>query len=436
MQVSARAAFRRQPVVEVSTAPGRQGQLGTGELHRNVIRSREGFATLERDWERILAENGDANFYASFAWFHVMLFLAKDTPRDLRIVTFAHNGRIVGICPCHIVQRKARLVKLRSFELIGNVYSPERMLIAQKGYEDAVVAGLLDYVYADSRTAWDKLSFEGLSDYSVISERLEAEMARRALARRRIAQFGNLVTHFGGAGSPKDFLASLSKSMRQTIRSGINRMNREGAFDVLLVARPEHALERAFDDYYSIYAESWKKSESDPQFHRNLGRFMAHRDALRLFILYYKPGAGPAESRPLTVCDDLLEANRTIPDGYLPIAATLFLVHEGCAYYLKTAYREAYAQLSAGSVLFWFAVQQLLTDDRIAQIDHQIGEEPYKLRWNGTLRGQRYLYQADNPSSLRAALERWLERYAAPGWRWIRRLRQRAVAQKVGVQPQ
>src|SRR5688572_11777562 len=102
MQARAPAPFRRQPAVKLSPAPGRQDQLGVGELHRNVIRSREGFASLERDWERILADNGDANFYATFAWFHVMLFLAKDTPRDVRIVTFAHNGRIVGICPCHI----------------------------------------------------------------------------------------------------------------------------------------------------------------------------------------------------------------------------------------------------------------------------------------------------------------------------------------------
>src|SRR5207253_11183382 len=86
---------------------------------------------------------------------------------------------------------------------------------------------------------------------------------------------------------------------------------------------------------------------------------------------------------------------------------------------LKTAYREAFPQFSAGTVLFWFAAQYLLRNDAIREIDHQIGVEEYKLRWAGRVRGQRHVFHAFNPYSVRAALERWVERYAAPCWRFI-----------------
>ena len=376
-------------------------------LERKVLRSREEFLGLAHDWQRILSANGDARFYASFDWFSAMIFLAQDAPRELEVVVFSRRGEVVGICPCHIRARKVRRLPVRSFEMIGNVYSPERTLVVREGFEEAVARGLLDYLQGEARARWDILRFEGLPERSAMRARLEAEAAHRGIAGQCDVQFANLVTDFARARTPREFFASLSSNMRQMIRSKMNRLNRQGAFDILLVTSPEHDLQRAFDDYYTIYGDSWKKSESDPHFHRRLGLAMAEKGGLRLFVLYYRPGAGAA-GRPFTSIESPVEANRPVPRDYLPVAATLFLVHQGCGYFLKTAYREGFAELSAGTVLFWFTMQHLLGQDGVALVDHQIGDEAYKLRWGGAVREQRVLYQAYNPRSLRAAVLRAL----------------------------
>lgn len=376
-------------------------------LERKVLRSREEFLGLAHDWQRILSQNGDTRFYASFDWFAAQIGLAQDAPRDLEVLVFSRRGEIVGICPCHIRARKLRRLPVRAFELIGNVYSPERTLIVREGFEEAVARGLLDYLQGEARARWDVLRFEGLAERSAMRAHLEAEAARRGIAGRCVVQFANLVTDFTRTRTPRAFFSSLSANMRQMIRSKMNRLNRQGVFDILLVTSPEHDLQRAFDDYYAIYGESWKKSESDPHFHRRLGLAMAEKGALRLFVLYYRPGDGAA-SRPFASIDSPVQANRPIPRDYVPLAATLFLVHEGCGYFLKTAYREGFAELSPGTVLFWFTMQHLLGQDAVALIDHQIGDEAYKLRWGGAVREQRVLYQAYNPRSLRAAVLRAL----------------------------
>jgi CelD/BcsL family acetyltransferase involved in cellulose biosynthesis len=391
-----------------------------------VLRTREEFQSLREDWERLSAEADEPEFYLSFDWFHAVLHLAQDAPEQPYLVTVRSDGGLVAVLPGCLATRRLRLFSYRSLELIGNIYSPLRGCPVKPGHEDAVADALTEFLLDKGRDDWELLHFEAVSEHDAFMTRLLDRLRASGARARRVPQFENVVTDRPDSGGSVAYFQGLSKSLRQSVRSGINRMNREGDFDVVLVTKTGPDMENAMMDYYDIYGESWKREEGDPEFHRKLARHLAAKDRLRLFMLYYRErGEGEEEAEhPITSWEHMVEPDRLIPEGYFPVAACLFVVYGRQAYFLKTAYREDYRRFSPGSVLFWLAARNLFDAGQALVIDHQKGDESYKLRW-GEVHESRLAYQVAHPGSLRARLELWNEDRVIPklrtAKRWVRR---------------
>ena len=61
-----------------------------------------------------------------------------------------------------------------------------------------------------------------------------------------------------------------------------------------------------------------------------------------------------------------------------PVAAQLWLTHNGIASIYKLAYDEEATRYSAGTVLTAAMFEQALDVDRVAEVDYLNGDEPYK----------------------------------------------------------
>lgn len=142
-------------------------------------------------------------------------------------------------------------------------------------------------------------------------------------------------------------------------------------------------IERAIRVWTEIYNASWKIPEPFPDFMPELIRLCAHKGWLRMAIAFY---------------DDT------------PIAAQIWIVHQGRAAIYKLAYDEKYAEHSAGTLLTAFLMQHVLDVDQVDEVDYLIGDEPYKQDWVSARR-ERWGIVAYNPSTLRG-LAGWIREAA------------------------
>lgn len=150
------------------------------------------------------------------------------------------------------------------------------------------------------------------------------------------------------------YWAARSSRLRNTERRARKRLMAEHGMSVEIVKAPGPALDRALQDFESVYRDSWKQGEARPDFIRELVLLLAADGRLRLGVLRLQ---GVAQ------------------------AAQLWWVHEGVASIYKLAYRDSAARLGVGTVLSASLFQEVLDSGEARLIDYLNGSEPYKKDW-------------------------------------------------------
>lgn len=126
---------------------------------------------------------------------------------------------------------------------------------------------------------------------------------------------------------------------------------------------------RSWQDYQSIYEQSWKPREGSPAFLRRFAESEGVAGRLRLGIAH--------------------------ADGK-PVAAQFWTVDGGIAYIHKLAHLEEAKSLSPGSILSAAMFRHAIDEDRVKLIDFGNGDEPYKADWMEQVR-PRYRLEAFRP---------------------------------------
>ena len=204
-----------------------------------------------------------------------------------------------------------------------------------------------------------------LKDVGASSIRLDAMDARHpsfvtTLAAMRLAglqpftffSHGNWYLPASGLAF-EDYFATLPSRVRNTVRRGEKRLLTSGHVEILSCAANED-LERAVDAWQRIYAASWKRPEPFPDFMPGLIRLCAARRWLRMGIAYHEN---------------------------VPVAAQIWVVNAGRAAIYKLAYDQAFARLSAGTVLTARLMRHVLDEDRVDEVDYLVGDDGYKKDW-------------------------------------------------------
>ncbi len=150
-----------------------------------------------------------------------------------------------------------------------------------------------------------------------------------------------------------DYFATLSSRVRNTVRRGEKRLLSGGHVEILAGDTTDE-LQRAVDDWERIYAASWKRPEPFPGFMPGLIRLCAARRWLRMGIAYHEN---------------------------VPVAAQLWIVNAGRAAIYKLAYDQAFARLSAGTVLTARLMRQVIDEERVDEVDYLVGDDDYKKDW-------------------------------------------------------
>jgi hypothetical protein len=386
-----------------------------GPYRFRTLKTMSEFVALRAEWDGLFERSRDRSFYLSYHWHHALLSLSRLPAGRIYLTLARRDDELVGILPCWLVSRQLRVFRLQSLDLVGNIYSPLRGCVVARGEEPSLAAAWLHFLQTEGRDDWDVMTWEGVSTGDAFVQALLAEARGQASIEKDFSSLTSDLSQFRNGDS---YFGALSKGLRQTIRTQISRLNREGRFRVLLTDGRHSKVSTVLKHYQEVYEASWKEPEPDPEFHARLGSYLAGEGMLRLFLLYFTHDSSlePTITSYRSPIGVMVEP----PQGWTPAAACYFVVHRRTAYFLKTAYREDFARFSPSTVLFWFATRHLLETDGVTIVDHQKGGEAYKLRWAGRLNEVRYRLRITNSGHCRPLAEAWIERRLLPPFRRLR----------------
>ena len=135
------------------------------------------------------------------------------------------------------------------------------------------------------------------------------------------------------------------------LRSTYKRRLPKAAFETQIF---DYFDENAWEDYVSVYSESWKPSEGSPAFLRDLAEQEGASGCLRIGICRI--------------------------DGRA-VAAQFWTVENGRALIHKLAHRESAKEFSPGTILSAAMFRHVIDVDDVHTIDFGTGNDPYKAEW-------------------------------------------------------
>jgi hypothetical protein len=196
------------------------------------------------------------------------------------------------------------------------------------------------------------VEFAPVAECSPFWRALPSVLGQRRFATERFLRFGNWWLDLEG----RDFagyVASLPGNVRNTVDRKRKKLQKSGRFDMRIVTAPGDVA-TAMDEYESVYARSWQKSEAYPAFIREVVAAFAARGWLRLGVVRL---------------DDR------------PIAAQIWFSIGRSAAIFKLVFDEACADLSPGSVLTTHLIQHVVDVDGASAVDFLSGDDGYKKLW-------------------------------------------------------
>ena len=196
------------------------------------------------------------------------------------------------------------------------------------------------------------LRISPLDGESSFAELLEAALEKSGYWVDRHFCFGNWYLRVGGR-SAQDYFKTLPSSLANSIERGQRRLA-HAPWNLHIQQLPDAKLEQSIAHFVSIYNQSWKPKEPNPEFIPHLIRAAADQGWLRL---------------------GLLEINGQ------PIASQFWLVKNGKAYIFKLAFVKGQERFSPGSILTWRMMRQVIDLDKVDEVDFLSGDDAYKKDW-------------------------------------------------------
>lgn len=239
--------------------------------------------------------------------------------------------------------------------------------------EGAAHPDLLDRLARDLARRACRISLAKLPDEDGTASRLEAALRRAGWLVRRERCDTNHVLELAGR-SYADYLAARPGPLRTTLKRKAKKVDVE-----ILV----HFEADAWHSYQSVYAESWKPKEGDPDLLRRFAEAEGRAGRLRLGLARH---AGEV------------------------VAAQVWTVERGVAYIHKLAHLESAKPLSAGTTLSAALFEHAIDRDRVGLVDFGTGDDPYKRDWMEQVRPRYRLtgWRASDPRNWPAIARAWL----------------------------
>ena len=312
-------------------------------------------ALLASDWERLVQENPDTadglDATGGYPWF-CALTRTFAPARQARIVVLREAGQVVGLLP--LVQEGGGLCK--RLAVASELYGGRNGLMLAR-QDPALLAALLRGV-GQAYGPWQSLKL--MVVHGSPTDRLLAQ-ASAATGLSVATARGWESPYFALEASQDAFLAGVSKGLKQTVRTSLNKLKTLGQVryeDIGPGMDPGVLLQAVLD----IERDSWKHAAGSAitckpeqqQFYQHLFDASLASGLIQGLLMYL---------------DDT------------PVAYNFGLVRAGYYSCLKHSNRQAHQALSPNQVLNMVLVERLRARG-VIQYDYMGAVEPHKMRWS------------------------------------------------------
>lgn len=327
-------------------------------LSTEIVTDLTKLSSLASAWDALVSEDSatarGSDATTGSIWF-ATLIQAFDQARTARIVVVREHDRIVALLP--LIAEPGHF-GCRSLYVATELYGGRNGFLLER-QDPALLAALLSGV-TQAFGKWESIRLM-IVDESPSEALLRAVLP--SLGMRTVETAGWCSPFFPLMDDADDFNAGVSKGVRQTIRTAMNKLKPLGTVHVVEIAG-EAMAQPAIDAILEVDRASWKHSAgtaitripSQERFYRAL-----FPEALRAGLLY----------------GQLLHLDAT------PLAFNFGLVREGVYSCLKQSQRAEHETLGLGQVLNARLIESLRKRG-IRTYDYMGTLEPYKLRWAKT----------------------------------------------------
>ncbi len=297
--------------------------------------------------------NHEADFFTSFAWLNNLWTHSLSEEHDLYLYEIAQEGKVQLLLPLCSRKSGSRWGMPRKLCAAANYYTSLVRLMTYPPLADSqqnmqqLVASILS-----ETPRWDSLDLHPMDRDSAQFIEMKQACQHAGMAVQEYFCFGNWYLPVNGR-TFAEYLDGLPSRLKNTLKKKRRQLEKSLALEICLFDGLA-GLEQAIADYELVYRSSWKSAEASPLFIAGLMRTCAQLGHLRLGIAYL-------EGRP--------------------VAAQLWIVSQDVASIYKLAYDEAYANLSVGSILTAYLMEQVIDVDHVAEVDYMTGDDAYKQDW-------------------------------------------------------
>lgn len=315
------------------------------------------------DVGQLFAIGEHASVENSFSWYRNLVNSVYPADDGVSFYVLRKDGHPVAALPVR--------VKKTSFgqqaESLSNYYTALYAPLIETGVEVRDMVPLIIAV-RDDHAPLGSLRFAPMDPESTSFHTLLAALQASGLMPFRFFCFGNWYLQVQGDWTT--YLKNREGALRSTIKRMTKKFATEGG--TLEMVQGGDDLERGLAAYKRVYASSWKKPEPYPEFVPGLIRTCAERGWLRLGVAWL--------------------------NGQ-PIAAQIWIVANGKANIYKLAYDENVKSYASGTLLTAMLMEHAIENNRVAEVDYLIGDDPYKKSWMSDRR-ERWGIIAYNPKTI------------------------------------
>jgi CelD/BcsL family acetyltransferase involved in cellulose biosynthesis len=322
----------------------------------------EGFAALAAEWDPVLETSSADTLFLTWDWLYTWWRKLAGS-RRLFLLTVRCGSELVAIAPLALVPaRLERLVPFRSLEFLatGTVGSDYLDLIVRRGWENAAVVALSDYLRRQRLMLQLDRVRRAASLVSRLAQRLIPDGWAFQEGPMEVCPFIPL-----GGHTWESYLGTLGSSHRYNFQRRLKNLRKRYAVEFDRVAT-EVDRGPALARLLQLHEARWSSrggsmafsSEGLTSFHEELTRRALGRGWLRLFQLRL--------------------------DGRVAASLYGFRYRDTFSFY-QSGFDPAHAKDSVGLVTMGLAIQSAI-EEGVGEYDFLHGDEAYKFQWAGEAR--------------------------------------------------
>lgn len=300
-------------------------------------------------------ESSKLDFFSTWFWYKIFFQNILNDEYDVYLFGVENQDRSQAFVLLPMCAKKSHAV-LRRFRILNsasNYYTPLFGLISNKQDKSQNEnIQLLVRFMASNGKLWGSIDLHPLDRDDFQYAAFISAFKENHYSIKEYFCFGNWYLKIADKNFSR-YLGEISPKLKNTLKKKIKQLDSSGGYRIEIVTE-ENNLQEKMAEYERVYGNSWKNSEASPDFIRALIRGVASDGKLRLGLMYVNES---------------------------PVAAQIWIIHNGVALIYKLAYDQKFAHLSAGTILTSSLMRHVIEFDQVQLVDFLSGDDPYKKDW-------------------------------------------------------